>query len=235
MDLLWRRFDGSGVAVVNCVRLSRTGFLVGLVSWLVGCASGVGVFAPRFETARDLPGGSRQPDGVAIDRDTAVSSARLVGSTTDGLVALEEPLDFSEAMQIIRVFFRAVGAEDMEMMSTVLADEAEQVDTDGSSRIRMVLHWTRRFERFDYRGFAVELPYRESMVETYGYEDLAQQLPKRPSRPADMDPDGLLIRVPMMRTSVGYDRVFGEEILFVVRSNQRRIRIHAAYEGFRIP
>ena len=206
--------------------------LTAIVALASGCSA---LFSPRFETASSPPTDRRKPDGVAIDRDSAIPSARSTGSTTDVLLPLKEPVDLSEAMQPVRVFFRAVAAEDMDLLLTVLDEAAEQVNLEADTKASSKQHWLRRFEKFEYAPFAVAPPYRESMVETYRFSDLDELMPGRPSRPSGMEPHDVLIRVPIAQTTYGYEHMFGDEILFLVRRNGLAIQIFTVFEDFKIP
>jgi hypothetical protein len=191
--------------------------------------------APPFETASRPPDEPRRPDGVAVDLEGSLPPAQATGSTESGLVPLKEPLDVSQAMQAVRTFFHAVSDEDLEAMRTVLASDAQLLPLGTGNGMRVDRHWERRFRKLDYTALGGEPLYRESMVETYRYEDLDTPLAGRPLRPAAMVPDDVLIRVPVTRTRFGIDRVFGDEILFVLRREARQFEIQTVYEDFTAP
>ena len=96
-------------------------------------------------------------------------------------------------------------------------------------------HWERRFRKLDYTALGSEPLYRESMTETYRYDDLAEPMAGRPLRPAAMLPDDVLIRVTVTRTRFGIDRVFGPEVLFVLRRDGRVFEIQTVHEDFTAP
>ncbi len=216
---------------MNSCRTSAAALLIVAAS-LPACATHP---ALQFETASKAPDEPRKPDGVAVDLESALPAAQPSGSTRDGLVPLQEPVDDSHAMQSIRVFFRAVSNEDPETMSSVLANDAQQLPMGAGSGMRVDRHWERRFRKFDYTVGAGELPYRESMVETYRFEDLVEPLPGRPLRPVSMTAQDVLVRVPVTRTRYGIDRVFGEELLFLLRRQGRQFEIHTIHEDFVAP
>jgi len=191
--------------------------------------------SPHFDTTHDLPDVPRRPDGVAVDLEGSLPPAQSTGSTSSGLVPLKEPVDVSQAMQLVRTFFRAVSTEDLDAMRSVLASDAQQLPLTAGNGMRVDRHWDRRLRKLDYAALGAEPLYRESMVETYRYEDLDSPLTGRPLRPAAMLPDDVLIRVPVTRTRFGIDRVFGEEVLFVLRREQGRFEIQTIYEDFTAP
>lgn len=214
-------------------RPSKRGWVLPTIALLaVGCTLHR---APGFETAHEPPDAPRRPDGVAVDLKGALPAAQVVGATADGLVPLKEPIDVSQAMTAVRTFFRAVSDEDIDGMRSVLASGAQLLPIGTGNGMPVDRHWERRFRKLDYAMLGGAPLYRESMVETYRYEDLDQHLAGRPFRPANMAPDDVLIRVPIVRTRIGIDRVFGNEILFVLRRAGRRFEIHTVYEDFSVP
>jgi len=178
--------------------------------------------APAFETASSPPDEKRRPDGVAVDLEGSLPSARAAGSSQDGLLSLREPV------------FRAVSHEDLDAFVEVLAVDAQHLPLGSGASMPVERHWDRRFRKFDYAS-AVELPYRESMVETYRFDDLDGSLSNRPVRPVGMMPQDVLVRVPISRTRSGLDRVFGEEMLFVLRWDGSKFEIQTVYEDFVAP
>jgi hypothetical protein len=171
---------------------------------------------------------------VAVDLEGSLPSARTSGSTQEGLLPLKEPVDPSQALFAIRAFFRAVSNEDLDALALVLAVDAQHLPLGSGSSMPVDRHWDRRFRKFDYSS-GVELPYRESMVETYRFDDLGGSLPNRPVRPVGMLQQDVLVRVPISRTRLGLDRVFGEEMLFVLRWVGSKFEIQTVYEDFVAP
>jgi hypothetical protein len=187
-----------------------------------------------FATASALPSGPRRPDGVAVDLQGSMPPASTRAATQDGLVALREPVDMTGALQPVRQFFESVSREDGVAMRGLLTFDAQSFmpSGPGSSGMRVEDAWDRRFSKFDYKATGPEPVYRETSVETYRYKDLDEAEGDRPQRPMVMDPQDVLIRVPIEIRRVGVDRVFGDEILFVVRRVEGAFRIRALVEDF---
>jgi hypothetical protein len=187
-----------------------------------------------FATASALPSGPRKPDGVAVDLQGAIPPAAARAETRAGLVALREPIDMSGAMQPVRQFFEAVAREDPAGIRAVLTFDAQAFmpSGPGSSGMRVEDSWDRRFQKFDYKATGPEPVYRETSIETYRFKDLDEAEGDRPLRPPVMDQQDVLIRVPVEIRRVGVDRVFGDEILFVVRRVEGSFRIRALIEDF---
>jgi hypothetical protein len=143
-------------------------------------------------------------------------------------------VDFTQAMSVVRAFFRAVGDEDQAALEASLASDAtvSGAGTDGGPADRF---WERRFNKLDYVAIGGEPLYRESLVETYRYDDLEEPTMGRPLRPSAMTPKDVLIRVPIARTRLGVDRLFGDEILFLLSRTDRAFLIHTMFEDFSAP
>lgn len=187
-----------------------------------------------FATASAPASAPRRPDGVAVDLQGAMPPASTRASTRAGLVALREPVDMSGAMQPVRHFFESVAREDSVAMRAVLTFDAQVFvpSGPGSAGMRVEDSWDRRFGKFDYRATGPEPVYRETSVETYRFADLDDAEGERPPRPAVMDAHDVLIRVPIEIRRVGVDRLYGDEILFVVRRVEGAFRIRALIEDF---
>ncbi len=215
-----------------CKVVLRPASLLLLASIAAGCAIHT---SPSFETASEPPDEPRRPDGVAVDLEGSLPPAKTTGSTQSGLVPLKEPVDISQAMHAVRTFFRGISDEDMDLMRSVLAGDAQLLPIGTGNGMRAERHWERRFRKLDYTALGSEPLYRESMVETYRYEDLDEPMAGRPLRPAAMVPEDVLIRVLVTRTRFGIDRVFGPEILFVLRREGRVFEIQTVHEDFATP
>ena len=193
----------------------------------LGCNPPLG---PIFETSNSLPADDRATEGVAFDNDGPLPSAKATAHTNDVVVTIKEPFDRNQALRAIRVFFRAIRSEDSNLMATVLAESAEAVSADSGARTQLKRHWSRRFDRFDYQTLEADPPYRESMVEIYGYGETV--LPGRSELPRYMRAGDVFVRVPVTRVFQGYDRLFGDEIGFLLRRNGKRLEILETHEGF---
>jgi hypothetical protein len=187
-----------------------------------------------FATASALPSGPRRPDGVAVDLQGSMPPASTRANTSLGLVALREPVDMSGALSSVRTFFEAVAREDATKMRTVLTLDAQVNMPSGpnNSGMRAEDAWERRFGKFDYKATGPEPVFRETAVEMYGFRDLEEAEGDRPVRPPIMEEQDVLIRVPIEIRRVGTDRLFGDEIVFLVRRVDGVFRIRALYEDF---
>lgn len=219
MSLLWKRSDLEAKIFIAT--------LVGLLCSCVGRGS-------SFETSRSLSDEPRRPDGVAVDLEGVLPPAQESASSVDMLLPLKEPVDLAQALTVIRAFFRTIAMEDLNAMAEILDAEAQHIPLGTGAEMALIRHWDQRFRKFDYTSEA-EMPYRESALEWYHFDDLDGSLPNRPLRPADMQEGEVLVRVLIFRTRSGLDRVFGDEMRFVVRWRDSRFMIRSVYEDFVAP
>jgi hypothetical protein len=206
-------------------------------AWLLTAVAGASCTLQRaadFPTARTLPSGARRPDGVAVDLQGYVPAASTRASTEQGLVALREPADMSGARATVRQFFDAVAREDGAALRRVLAPDAQAFVPGGprNAGARAEDAWDRRFGKFDYKATGPEPVYRETAVEVYAWRDLEDAEGDRPTRPPNMDAQDVLIRVPIEVRRVGTDRLFGDELMLLVRRVDGAFRIQALFEDF---
>ncbi len=188
-----------------------------------------------FDTATEVPDAPRRPDGVAVDLEGSLPPPTSTGETHAGLLALAEPVDISQALDVVRSFFRAISREDLDAIRGVTVPDAQLLPIGSGNGMQVDRHWDRRFRKLDYGSLGNEPLYRESRIETYRYEDLEEPMAGRPLRPAAMTPEDVLVRVPVTRTRIGIDRVFGSEVRFLVRPGDRGFQIQTVYEDFTPP
>jgi hypothetical protein len=196
---------------------------------VVACGSRAG---PGFATATDLPDAPRRPDGVVVDPRSELPPGEDRADASSGLVALKPPLPDKAARSVIAAFFRAITSENLDALADLLT-----ADANAPSRIRggstsMVDHWRARIRHFHYRSLAGDVLYQDADLEFYRFDDL--ESPGRPSRPPEMTKSDLMVRVPMLIVRAG-DRVFGDEMLFVLRREKDRFRIRQILEDFQLP
>ncbi|MCU0690617.1 MAG: hypothetical protein MUF54_04385 [Polyangiaceae bacterium] len=203
-----------------------------LVGLLVGCST---IDGARFRTASELPDEPRKPDGVAVDLEGASPAPKDADSTTNTLVILQEPVHADLALDVVRRFFRAVAQEDLDAIRALMSSNASLGPISSAGGPPAAPQWERRLRRLDYDGLGGEPVFRESTVQTYRHRDLGELVAGRPSPPPNMGPDDVLIRVPIARTRIGVDRLFGDEILFLLRRIERQYQIRTMYEDFQPP
>ena len=195
-----------------------------------GCASRA---APLdFPTVSEAPDEPRHPPGVAVDPAPRLPEPRGEADTSGGIVVLRTPADTERARDVVRAFFRAVLEESLDDLQPLLDDGA----TTRSSMSRDVATsmWAQRFERLDYPAMAGQQLYRDGEIETYRGDELDALPPGR--RPAvGAAPDDVVVRVKVSSPRLSRTRLFGDEILFLLRSTGTGYRIRELVEEFQLP
>ncbi len=198
---------------------------------LAGCSSSA---APRFPTVSELPDDPRRAPGVAVDPTLEPPPPSPEATTSEGLVVLKEPADPEAAREIVRAFFRAVTSASWDELQPLLNDEAWLQAGAMVGRQRAQSFWQMRLNRLDYGALAGTPIYRDSEMETYRADDLGRMRPPRALNVAVQGED-VVVRVPIVSPRAGKTRLFGDEILFVLRPNAGRYSIIEMAEDFQLP
>jgi hypothetical protein len=154
------------------------------------------------------------------------------GATARGIVVLAEPVDTRAARRVVSAFYAAVVDEATEDL-TVLCEPTAQSRISRKSRPeRLVALWQRRFERLDYRALSTEVFYRESEMEVHTARDAAalgayRALPELPKAAE------VLIRTPIVGSNSA--KLFGSDLVFLLRPSPAGYKIAQVYEDFRLP
>jgi len=179
-----------------------------------------------------FPDEPRRAPGVAVDPSPELPGRSTRGLTEQGLVSLGAPVDPLAARQVVREFFRAATAEAASDLDALFAQQA-WVDSAGMRQPARAF-WRSRLTQLDYGTLAGQLVYRESDVESYRAEDQPELLAAR-RLALQIQPDEVVIRVPIAVSWTGRPRLFGDEVVFRVRPNGGRYEIHEIIEDFRLP
>ena len=183
-----------------------------------------------FATAHALPDEPRRPDGVVVDpRSAPPMATSSTGDTSSSVLALRVPLGTRAAHETIAAFFAGVAAEDPTVLHAN-ADPSATVSDLGTSPPRvlnLVFVWQQRFGKFDYRELAERARYRDADVRTYPSAN-AHALPRRIqggvlSEP--LGPDDVVLIVPIAAPLHKGERLFGDELTFVLRRTADRFVI----------
>jgi hypothetical protein len=178
---------------------------------------------------------ARKPDGVAVDLEGAIPPPVPTASTGAGVAALQEPAAPDAAVAVVRAFFEAVRRGDMPALRHTLSADATFAPIGTTAGQPAEAQWNRRMRKIDYRTLGGSALFLENNIEMYRYADLDDLVGDRPARPALMTAHDVLVRVPIVTTRIGVDRVFGDEIIFVLRRADRTYRIQGVFEDFQVP
>jgi len=205
---------------------------------------------PAFATAAELPSGPRRPDGVVVDPSpefppalddspakaaSGGAGARERADPGAALVALKPPLPDKLARGVVAAFFRAVVTDDAEAIGSLATSDATTPVRARGGALGIADLWRGRLRQFHYRTLANDVLYQDADIELYRYDDLETPLPGRPFRPPEMARSDVLLRVPLLIVRAGNDRVFGDEMVFLLRRDKGRYRIRQLIEDFQLP
>ena len=200
--------------------------------------SGCGPRAAVFPTTDQWPDAKRQADGVAVDPLPAGVAGVLGDRTTAHRdIALTAPMALESAPDVARDFIAAVVREDAAALSALLGDRAIVVNPGVSGRPQSPLlsMWRERFRRFDYTALANLPVIREPELTVDTFEDLDAAVPGRPRQPAEMRPGDVRVHGRVVTPRIGSDRLFGDELTFLMRPEKGRYRIVLIFEEFQLP
>lgn len=226
-----RQTRWQGLAWIACVVLAT------------GCAQ---PGPPVFPTASRLPDRERQPDAVAIDLPSRPPPASDDAASDEAVVALRAPLGVDEARATVRSFFQAIVEEDVASLTPLLVPGARVLDLDPTTGSRAATRrsrtqdarswWSQRFRKHGYDQLEARVVYREADVETYRYEELGSLPPTVADAASALGPavaaSDLVLRVPIVTTTIRSERLLGDELFFWLRREGDRYRILHLAEPF---
>jgi hypothetical protein len=210
--------------------LILAGTLATLVTLGAGCAGG-----PGFATAGALDEAARRrPDGVAVDPAGEPPRARESADASDRLVTLRTPLGADRAVDTVSELFRKIVIEDSDGLEALFTREATASNgSPGTSATPLaVLWWQQRFRRLDYTRLAGEPIFREAELEIYRAEDDVDALPHAAIHLETLGETDVVIRLPIVTSHAGADRLFGDEMIFWLRREGDRYKIYRVLEDF---
>lgn len=200
---------------------SRPSNALALLLAVAGAACG-----PSIVRTADAPH-PEASTGVPVDPVSSVPAAADRAAAGEGVVTLRAPVSTEAVMALVRRVFEAFHARETSGLEPDLDDNIVDVRAEGAltkarwqfiNELRMRMKATNAFEQLD-----VDLMYRPQDVEIFAPDELG--LPGRPSRPASMGGDDLLVRIPIATPRLGADILFGDEIRLLLRRDGSRYRI----------
>ena len=195
--------------------------------WLlatVGCSAHS---AAQYPTATDIELEHRHPAGVTAVPASQLPKPQATVPTEDGVAVLLQPTDPALAVVVVRRFFRAVVEESLERLDSVLADQAVIRRGAGTGQQSARSLWQARLARLDYGTFAHRVLFRSTDIEIYRNSP--------PGAPLAVSSPDVLLRVPLLVTTVGSFRYFGDEIWFLLKPGPNGYKIAELAETFTLP
>jgi hypothetical protein len=207
--------------------------LCAVVAVSLGCRQPSGI-GPVFATSSEPP--QPQPaNRIAVDPAPELPPSSDSAKTHEPVLVLYPPLPEKAVHTIISAFFSSIANEDMDALAALLTADASATGKARGAAPSLLDYWRARMRRYSYRKIATDLIYNAVEVEIYRYDDLDAVRPGRPIRQPTMIRSDVLVRVPIATARVGHDRLFGDEILFVLRRDQGVLRIREVSEDFQLP
>lgn len=156
--------------------------------------------------------------------------AALPGATrradADGVIALREPLSPDLVAEVVEAMADAWQRGQLEAIVALLSSDAGPLEARSRGRAALIDSWRQRLRAHDYARIAnVELVRRERIAH-WEWDELGGAT--TPARPRDMRPGEILVRVPIEVTHVGGERLFGDSIVLILRSEDGKLKV-AAY------
>jgi hypothetical protein len=213
---------------------SRRPAELALGALLVATACATGSVAPRFETTTSLSDDPRRAAGVAVDPATELPPASPQADSEQSLVVLRAPPDPESAREMVREFFRAISRRSYSELEALVRQDAWLQAGAMSGRQNARQFWRTRLSRLDYGALSGSTVYRDSELETYRAQDVPKLRPPR-ALGVSASGDDVVVRVPIASPRNGKTRLFGDEILFVLRPERGRYGIVEMAEDFSLP
>jgi hypothetical protein len=202
---------------------------------LAGCASSS--LGPLDASGELHERPHRHPDGVAIDPISAPPPARDRADASEGLVTLRTPLGADRAVALVADLFRRVVLEDGEGLDGLFTRDAVSVSPAAASNGNgqppsALLLWQGRFRKLDYTKLAGEPIYREAELQIFRGDDSVEALPHPAVHAEALGDNDVVVRVPILTTRIGAERLFGDDMVLWMRRDGDRFRIYRVFEDF---
>jgi hypothetical protein len=175
------------------------------------------------------------PAGLVVDPPSEVPRATTIVQSGTSVMSLTPPISDNAASDVVRTFFRAITDENLDVLATLLTPDATVPTTTRGATTSLLDHWRGRMNHLRYQALANDELYDADLIEAYRFHDWDVLLPGRPPRPAHMGPSDVLLRIPMQLVRSGNERVFGDEILLVLRRQRDTLAIAEQIEDFPLP
>lgn len=194
---------------------------VSSVFFLAAC-SGVGALETRVPEEGEAAKAKRHPDGVVLEPPPAMPPLSDRASAT-GVVALREPLADKDVEDMVRAYLRAFEREDMTALEQMTAHDAVPLGRAGGTRAQLVETWRTKIKNFEYQKLAGLEVARFSQIEKYVFDAL--NVPGAPTRPPEMKPGDVYVRVPILTPQIGTERLFGDVVALLLRREDGRLKL----------
>lgn len=152
--------------------------------------------------------------------------AVAVRGPSGGVLALRVPLGRDAVADVLRLFIDAWQRESIDALAALLTSDAGPIDARGRGSRTLVESWRQRLRAHGYARLSGVEVVRPDRIERWEADELG--VSGAPARPPDMRPGELLVRAPVEVPVVSGERLFGDQIVMIVRPDEGRLKI-AAY------
>ena len=166
----------------------------------------------------------RLPDAVVMDLPAA-TPVPLSHTVAGGVVALCVPVSREAVTGLLHTFFDAWSRESIDDLVALLAADAGPIDARSRGSRILVDGWRQRMRAHEYGRLAGVEMVQPDRIERWEPDELGtagapEHLEARPGE--------IAVRVPVEVPQVGGDRLFGDALILVLRTDAGGLRI-AAY------
>lgn len=175
----------------------------------------------------------RRPDGVVVDPPTAYPPALESASASSTSVTLRAAPDDAAIERFVLSFFDAISRESIEDLGALVARDALTRANPRGPGAPLLETWRLRLRRLAYEPTAREPAVRGGDVEIFR-EPLAGR-ERSLAAPPETEPGDVVIRVRPRPPRGTTDRLFGSEMLLLLRRDAAGLRVRSALEEYAVP
>jgi len=148
-----------------------------------------------------------------------------VRATARGVIALREPMAEDAVRAVMEQMAGAWQLGSLEGLLALLTADAGPIDARAQGRGPLVEGWRQRLHAHEYARLAGVDLVRPERAERWTWDELGGF--DGPARPADMRPDELYVRAPLEVTYIANEKVFGDEMVLLLRPEDGRYKVSA--------
>ena len=216
-----------------CVSRPSREFLPAAILLLVTAACGNVNPNVRARPTRAPEHRVRAP-AVVLEPLARLPQPTTAGATGPGLAVLREPRNREAVREAVRRFFRAVVEEDWQALQNLIDPDAQVTVDARGTRWQALTFWRLRLRKLDYTKLSGHVVFQDSAIETYSSEDLSA-LDNSRTFPFVIEPQEVLVQVPIETRSVDGVKLLGEEISFLFAPVDPGYSIVQMIEPFDLP
>lgn len=159
----------------------------------------------------------RKPDGVLLEPSPAVPTP-VEHADARGVVALKLPLSIEDVRAVVKNLMRGYENEQIDVINQLLLPDV--VDPVKHWNLAQILQEIRsRFQHLEFQKMrGMEVAHLEK-AELREYDDLVTTGPR--SRPPEMTPGDILVRIPMTAPLSNGERLFDDTLILILRRDPK--------------